>query len=129
MDGVTPSGKSYEILSDLDVLSQVHFHRMDPFYTVQFPDHEITAHADIFKYEAELIRHFPQDAGGIRRLIDDMISTYYEVRRFAMDGELRIRPSLMQIPATYPQMVSAMSQSWGVYLSQYVGDPQLQGII
>lgn len=95
MDGVTPGGTAYEILSDLEVLSQVPFHRMDPFYTVQFPDHEITAHADIIKYEAELIRHFPQEADGIRRLIDGMIATFYEVRRFTMDGELGIRSSLM----------------------------------
>ncbi len=129
INGVTPGESTYEVLTDLDVLSQVNFKRMDPFYTVQFPDLKITAHADIFKYEAELIRHFPHEADGIRRLITKMITTYYELRRFTMDGELGRRPSMGQMPTTYPDMMSAMSQSWGNFLNQFIDDEKLQGVI
>lgn len=129
LDGAGPGGWSYPTLSELEVLSQVTFHRMDPFYTVRFPEHEVVAHADLMQYEGELIRLFPAEASGIRRLIAAMLQVFWDVRRFMVDGELRQRPSLAEIPAQYPHMLGAMGQSWGDFMGQYVTNPQLQGII
>ncbi|MCA9951616.1 MAG: NAD(P)/FAD-dependent oxidoreductase [Anaerolineales bacterium] len=129
LDGVAPGGWAYPALKELDVLEQVKFTRLDPFYTVRFPEHEITAHADMYVYETELIRHFPQEAEGIRGLIDAMRTVFNEVRRFQADGELGRRPSQIQMLSVYPNMIQAMNQSWGDFLQQYVLDPQLQGVV
>ena len=128
LDGAQPGGWAYPALSELEALDQVTFHRMDPFYTVRFPGREITAHADVTQYEGELIRHFPQEAAGIRQLVDAMLTVFFEVRRFMVDGELGIRPSMAQMPTRYPHMLAAMSQNWAEFMGQYIHDPELQGV-
>lgn len=128
IDGVAPGGWAYQLFSDLDVLNQVQFTRLDPIYYARFPEHEIAAHADPLAYEAELLRHFPHEAEGIRSLIDAMLRVFYELKRFVMDGELGRRPSFTQIPRRYPNMVAAMRQSWADFIGQYISDPQVQGV-
>ncbi|MCA9934268.1 MAG: NAD(P)/FAD-dependent oxidoreductase [Ardenticatenaceae bacterium] len=129
LDGAGPGGWAYPTLRELEVLEQVKFERMDPFYTVRFPKHEVVAYADPMKYEAELIRHFPAEAAGIRQLFSAMMQVFFEVRRFMEDGELGRRPSLHEMPAHYPHMLGAMGQSWGEFMDQYIQDPELQGAI
>ncbi|MCA9928872.1 MAG: NAD(P)/FAD-dependent oxidoreductase, partial [Anaerolineales bacterium] len=128
LDGAAPGGWVYPVLSDLDVLDSVAFTRLDPFYVAKFPDHEIAAHADPYEYEAELICHFPDEAEGIRRLIDSMKTVFGDVRRFTVDGRLNRRPPLAEMPARYPDMLGAMSRSWEDYMGQYISDPQLQAV-
>ena len=129
LDGAAPGGWAYPVLKDLGIMDRIHFHRMDPFYTVRFPNHEITAHADMIEYEAELIRHFPAEKENIRALIAEMIEIYFQVRRFGADGEIGQRPPMEQMPAVYPKMLSAMSQSWDEFISQFTQDKQLKTVL
>ncbi len=128
LDGAAPGGWAYPVLKDLGVLDRVHFHRMDPFYTVRFPNHEVTAPADMIEYEAELIRHFPAEKENIRTLIGEMIETFFQVRRFGADGEIGQRPPIEQMPAVYPKMLSAMSQSWDEFMNQFTQNAQLKAV-
>ena len=128
LDGVAPGGWAYPVLKDLEVLEQVNFTRLDPFYTVRFPEHEIKASANMYDYEAELIRHFPGEANGIRALTDAMLTVFHEVHRFQADGELGQRPSRMQVLSVYPHMIKAMNQSWADFMDHYIHNPQLQSI-
>lgn len=129
LDGAAPGGWAYPVLKDLGVLDQVHFHRMDPFYTARFPKHEVTAHADVVKYEAELVKHFPHERKGIHAIIADMIETFWQVRRFGAEGEAGIRPPMEQMPIEYPKMLAAMSMSWDEYMSQFIQDAELKTVI
>ncbi|MBC8497129.1 MAG: FAD-dependent oxidoreductase [Chloroflexi bacterium] len=129
LDGVAPGGWLHSILSELEVFDRVNFTRLDPFYTAQFPKHKISVPADPFAYEEELIRQFPDQADGIRKLIDAMVKVYYDVRRLTMDTELGRRPPTTEMPARYPHILGAMTQNWGAYLGQYVSDPQAQAVI
>jgi len=129
LDGAGPGGWSYPILRDLDILDQVRFNKLDPFYVVKYPEHEISAHADPIAYEAELLRHFPHEEQGLRNLIDEMLAIYWQVRRFGADGQAGLRPPLEQIPSTYPKMLGAMSESWGNFMDRYIQDPQLKTIL
>jgi prolycopene isomerase len=126
LDGVGPGGWAHRPLVDLEVLDQVAFKRLDPFYTVRFPGREIVAHADPIAYEAELIRHFPEERDGIRSLIDTMMQTYFDVRRFVFDGEFGRRPPLSAIPSRYPHMADAMGQSWGDFMEPHIQSAELQ---
>ena len=128
LDGAAPGGWAYSALKDLEVLDQVHFHRMDPFYTARFPKHEVVAHADIVQYETELVRLFPHEREGIHGLIADMVETYWQVRRFAAEGEAGIRPPLEKMPALYPKMLAAMSISWDEYMNQFIQDAELKAV-
>ena len=128
LDGAAPGGWAYPILKDLDVFDQVHFHRMDPFYTARFPKHEVVAHADIFQYEAELVHHFPEEREGIHNMIADMVETFWQVRRFGAEGEMDIRLPIEKIPSAFPKMLSAMSISWDDYMSQFTQDVELKAV-
>lgn len=129
MDGAAPGGWAYPTLKDLGVLKEVHFHRLDPFYTAKFPDFEITAHADISLYEAELIKNFPQERQGIIDIFADMLETYAQVRRFGAEGEKGIRPPTEQMPMHYPKMLKAMSMSWDEYMNQFLRDEKLKAAL
>ncbi len=128
LDGAAPGGWSYPTLKDLEVFDQVHFHRMDPFYTVRFPRQEIVAHADLMMYESELVKHFPHERAGIHKMIADMLETYWQVRRFDTEGQLGIRPPLEQMPSLYPQMLAAMSISLEEYMGQFIQDKELKTV-
>ncbi len=126
LDGASPGGWSYPVLKDLEVFDQVHFHRMDPFYTVQFPNQKVVAYADLMMYESELVKHFPHERDGIHAIIADMVETYWQVRRFDAEGQLGVRPPLEKIPALYPKMLNAMSISLEDYMSQFIQDRELK---
>ncbi|MFN8382033.1 MAG: NAD(P)/FAD-dependent oxidoreductase [Anaerolineales bacterium] len=128
LDGAAPGGWAYPVLRDLEVLDQVHFHRMDPFYTVRFPKHEVTAYADIVEYETELVRLFPNEREGIHNMIADMVETYWQVRRFGAEGDAGIRPPLEKMPTLYPKMLAAMSISWDEYMNQFIRDAELKAV-
>jgi all-trans-retinol 13,14-reductase len=128
LDGAAPGGWSYPILKDLEVFDQVHFHRIDPFYTVRFPKQEVVAYADLMIYESELVKHFPQERDGIHKIIADMVETYWQVRRFDAEGQLGIRPPLEKMPTLYPKMLNAMSISLEEYMSQFIHDSELKTV-
>lgn len=128
LDGLSPGSWTYPILKDLEVFDKVSFKRLDPIYTVQFPEHEIVAHADPIKYEAELIRHFPHEADGIRSLVDEMQVMFYELRRFVEDAKLGRLPTIETFPLKYPTMLTSMNQSWQSFMEEHIQDAQLQGV-
>lgn len=129
IDGVAPGGWPYPILNDLDVLSQVQFHRLDPIYTARFPQHEIVAHADPLEYEAELIRHFPHEKVGIRAIMAEMMEIYWQVRRYFTDGQLGSRPEFEQMPALYGKMLDAMTTNLDAFIGRFIQDEQLRGVL
>jgi prolycopene isomerase len=128
MDGVGPGGWAYEPMKDLQVMDQVRFHRLDPFYTASFPKHDVTAHADLIKYEAELVKHFPHEREGIHAIVADMVETYWQVRRFGAENELGIRAPIEQIPTLFPKMLAAMSMSWDEYMNHFLHDAELKAV-
>ncbi|MFO7536584.1 MAG: NAD(P)/FAD-dependent oxidoreductase [Chloroflexota bacterium] len=129
LDGVGLGGWTYPTLSDLDVLTQVKFERIDPFYTARFPRHEIVAHADPMKYEAELIRHFPAEANGIRKLFNASMQAFWDGRRYMEDKISGQLPPMIEMPTHYPHMLNVMGQSWSEFMDQYIHDPELRGIV
>ena len=128
MDGAAPGGWSYPILKDLEVFDQVHFHRIDPFYTVQFPKQKVVAYADLMMYEAELVKHFPHECDGIHKIFADMVETYWQVRRFDAEGQFGIRPPLEKVPSLYPKMLATMSMSLEEYMNQFIQDGELKTV-
>ncbi len=128
IDGAGPGGWAYPVLKELEVLERVPFHRMDPFYTVRYPGHEITAHADPVAYEAELIRNFPHEKEGLRAMIAEMIEIYWQVRRFGEDARIGTRPPLEEMPAKYGKMLSVMESSWEDFMAQFISDEQLKAV-
>jgi prolycopene isomerase len=129
LDGAAPGGWAYDHLKNLEVLDQVHFHRIDPFYKVSYPRHDITVYADVVKYEAELVRNFPNERENIHALIADMVETYWQTRRFGAEDELGIRAPIEQALGLFPKMIAAMSMSWDEYMNQFTHDEELKTVL
>lgn len=129
LDGAAPGGWAYPVLKDLGITDRIHFHRMDPFYTVRFPNREVTARADMIEYEAELIRQFPAEKDNIRAMIAEMVEAFFQVRRFGADAEIGQRPPMEQMPAVYPKMLSVMSQTWDEFMSQFTQNQELKTVL
>ena len=128
LDGVAPGGLVYPALDELGVLERVKFNRLDPFFTAKFPEHELVVPADIADYETQMVRLFPNQAQGFRSLFDAMRAVYVDLRRFSADGELKRRPPMAKLPATYPHMISAMSRSWADFMDVHLNDAKAKAL-
>jgi prolycopene isomerase len=128
LDGVTPGSMAYPVLSELGLLQTVNFQRVNPIYTVDFPDHTLTIPADIVAYEAELVRHFPAEAKGIRSLIDSMIQVFFDMRRYLADSETGHRSPDAPISGDYPALFAASTQTWAEFMGQHIQNEHLQAI-
>lgn len=129
VDGVAPGGWSYHTLKDLGLLDRMSFQRLDPCYTACYPQHHFNIPADALIFEAELVRFFPQQARGIRELMDAMMSVYAEVRRFINDGELFTRPGKEAYATQYPHLIAAERMNWAVFMAQYIDDERLKAML
>lgn len=129
MDGVSEGGWVYPVLAELGVLDRVEFHRLDPFYTARFPDHEITVSGDVEPYKAELCRNFPNEAGGIERFFQNLAQTEREVRQFTQARSRGESIPMAEMPARFPNLVQAMMQTWDDYMSRFIRNEQLKAIV
>lgn len=126
MDAVTPGGWVYPVLRDLGVLDRVAFHRLDPLYKIQLPEQTITAHAELDAYKAELKRHFPHETEGLDSLVAAMLKVAEEVERYTRLSEDGKRPRMAEMPELFPNMVAAMTQTWGQFMDAHIGDVKLK---
>lgn len=129
MDGAGPGGWVYPVLQELEVLARVPFCRLDPIYTARFPEHTVTAWADRARYEAELATSFPHKAQGLRRLFEAMRQVRCETGRFREDTAAGRHPPREQLARLYPAMVAAQQMTWQAFLTPFIADERLQGIV
>jgi all-trans-retinol 13,14-reductase len=128
LDGVAPGGWTHSVFQDLGVFDQVEFKRLDPYYTAIFPSHEIRAYLDPKRYEAELVRHFPHEAGGLRRLCLDMRVVFEQGRQWVAEKMIN-GPALADVAASFPRVVEAVGRTWSQYMAGYTEDPQLMAVL
>lgn len=129
MDGVGPGGWMNGPLRDLGVLDRVEFERLDPFYTTRFPDHEITAWAELPDYAEELKRNFPDQADGIDDLFAAIKRVGHDMGRYTKDRRDGARPNPMEMMERYPDMAAAFASPWSAFLDRYVDDPRLAAVV
>ncbi len=94
LDGLAPGGGMDHLYRELDTWDRLRLHRLDPLYQLRLPDRQVTAHADWYRYESELIGHFPAEAVGIRGYLDETFAAYRDSRRMAEDQAAGRMPAL-----------------------------------
>ena len=62
LSGLAPGGGVDTLYRQLGIWNRLRLNRLDPLYILRGPDRQIVAPADLFAYEAELIRNFPSQA-------------------------------------------------------------------
>ena len=81
LDGISPGGLAYPAAKELELWERLKFERLDPFYTVQFPEHTVDVSADLSTFESTLIRLFPEERTGIRELFDNICLVFRNIQR------------------------------------------------
>ena len=113
----------------LGIRDRLRLHRLDPLYVVRGPGREIVAHADLFAYEAELLRNFPDQADQIRAYLDEARGVYRDVRRLGVDRAAGRDPTLEEMIARYPAMAQASGETWDQMMARHVTDRQIRSVL
>ena len=128
LDGIDAGGWTHAVFADLDVLSQIEFCRLDPFFVGHFPDHEVVAHLDPDKYRAALTVQFPHEAEGLRRLCADMALVFRQGQQVVMETKLA-GLSLGAALGKFPEYAEAVALTWSAYLDRFVIDSRLRAMV
>jgi len=129
LNGLAPGGAAAALYRDLGIWDRLRLRQLDPLYVARFPDHEVVAHADPFRYEAGLIRQFPDEMTGLRSYLDEAWAVYRDSRRLGVDRAAGRPPSPEEFLARYPSLVRVSSETWAQMIGRHVGDPRLVAVL
>jgi prolycopene isomerase len=129
LNGLAPGGGYSEFYQQLGIRDRLRLQRLDPLYVLRGPGREIIAHADLFSYEAELLRNFPDQAAQIRAYLDEARAVYRDLRRLTTDRANGHDPSLEEMVARYPAMVQVSSETWDAMMARHVADRQIRSVL
>ena len=128
-DALAPGGGNGRVLQELGIGDRVRYELLDPLYVARFPDREVVAHADVFRFEAELCAAFPDDAAGIRGYLDEARAVYHDLRRMSEDRKVGRAAEPAELPARYPHLVQVSGETWEQLLARHVSDSSVRAIL
>jgi phytoene dehydrogenase-like protein len=129
LNGLAPGGGVDHLYRDLGIWDRLRLHRLDPLYQLRLPDRLVTAHADWYRYESELIGHFPAEAAGIRGYLDEAFAAYRDSRRMEEDQAAGRMPALADFPARYPALMRVSGETWEQMMSRHVADARVRSVL
>ena len=124
LNGLAPGGGGDELYRELGIWDRLRLHRLDPLYVLRGAGREIVAHADLFRYEAEVMRAFPAEPDGIRAYVDEALAVYREARRLEVDQAAGQEPTLEDLMRRYPSLVRVSGETWDQMMTRHVADPK-----
>lgn len=122
LGGLAPGGGHDVLYRDLGIWDRLRLHRLDPLYRLRLPDREVIAHADWYRYESELIGHFPAEAAGIRSYLDEVAAVWRDARRMQEDHAAGRVPAPAGIPVRYPALSRVSGETWEQMMSRHLAD-------
>lgn len=128
LDAAGPGGYLHTLLADLGVPEQVEIRRLDPLYVAKYPEHEVTAHAELNEYRAELKQWFPDQTREIDELIEALRRVRHDLGRYQRDRAAGQRPSPPEMLERYPDMARAFTSSWADFMGACVDDHELAAV-
>jgi prolycopene isomerase len=129
LNGLSPGGGVDRLYRELGIWDRLRLHRLDPLYILRGDSREVVAHADLFQYESELIKNFPDEATGIRTYLDEVLAVYRDTRRLEVDQAAGRPPTLQDLTIRYPNLVQVSSETWDRMMSRHVEDPQARSAL
>lgn len=129
LDGLAPGGGVDIIYHDLGILDRLRLTRLDPLYLARYPGMQVTAHADRFRYETELISLFPDQKAGIRALLDEYEAAQHQARRLAEDQADGGDRSWEELASRYPLLARLDGETAEQAMSRHVSDPRARAVI
>jgi all-trans-retinol 13,14-reductase len=129
LDGMEPGGWSYRMFETLGVFDAVEMNRLDPFYTVAFPDFEVSVRTEIPDYLAEICAVFPDERDGVSDLFAALRRLGHDMARYATDRRNGVSVPMDQMIDRYPDMAIAFAIPWSAFLDQYVESNEAQALL
>ena len=128
--GGLASGGGYDtVYRELDLWNRLPLHRLDPLYVLRTPYGDFTAHADLFRYESELIRLFPEQMAGIRSYLDEAWAIYHDLRRLEEDQAAGREIPPAAFMTRYPAFARISTETWEQTLARHVSDPRTRSML
>lgn len=123
LNGLAPGGGNDRMYRTLGIADRLRLHRLDPLYQVPTPLGIFTAHADVFRYERELIRFCPRERDGIRTYLDEALAVYRDWRRMEEDRADGDVTDPAETAVRYPALTRVQGETWSQLLARHLTDP------
>lgn len=120
LDGMEKGGWAYSMFDLLGVFDKVEMNRLDPFYTVAFPDFEISVRTDMTDYVDEFSTIFPDEREGVVALFSALRRLGHDMARYTADMRRGDGVPMDEMVQRYAEMSLAFSTPWAAYVAQYV---------
>jgi len=112
------------VLRELGVRDQCEFVRVDdPFYVAHYPDFELAVPCGREPFLEAHVRHFPREAGGLRRLTELSAEMYREIVAFPMSPRLW---DLARMPLRSRALVRYGNATMKDVIDRELTDPRLK---
>jgi prolycopene isomerase len=113
------------VLNHLGVQDHCEFNEVNPFFRVVFPGFQMDVPTGRDAYLEAHLRHFPDEADGLRKLVDLCSTIFQEYMQFPAD--LRLQDwGLM--PFRFPKLFRNANATLGAVMDKYLSDPQLKSV-
>ncbi len=129
LDGLGPGGWARPMFEMLGILDTVEFNRLDPFYTVAFPDFEVAVPSDLGEYLERFGEVLPEARDGVRRLFEAIGRVGHDVARLAADRRSGVRVDPAGMMERYPDMATAFAGSWADFMGRYLEGPEARALV
>jgi prolycopene isomerase len=129
LDGLGQGGWARPMFETLGIMDDVEFNRLEPFYTVRFPDFEVAVPAEIPGYLDEFAKVFPEELAGAKELFAAIERVGHDMARYASDRAAGLRVEQSEMPGTYPDMAMAFAVPWSVFIGQYLRSDEAKAFV
>ena len=114
-------GTVHRVVSGLGLESRCRFERIDPCYTVSYPDFSLTAPTGLDEFIEAHVRAFPNERKGLRELVHDCLNLRLESHRIL---ELQTPFDAMKTPDRFPTLLRYRRATLGRVLDDRLSDPR-----
>jgi prolycopene isomerase len=129
LDGLGPRGWARPMFATLGILDTVEFRALDPFYTVRFPDFEVSVSTDLGRYLDAFAAVFPDQVDGARELFAAIERVGHDVGRYGADRSSGVRVAQAEMPARYPDMSVAFASSWEQFVGRFLDSAEARAFV
>lgn len=129
LDGLGPRGWARPMFATLGILDTVEFRALEPFYTVRFPDFEVSVPTDPARYLDAFGAVFPDELAGARELFGAIERVGHDMGRYAADRSKGIQVAQHDIPDRYPDMALAFASSWEQFVSRFLESAEARALV
>jgi phytoene dehydrogenase-like protein len=120
-DGIHNLIPGFPEITDVEFVPHPHLYRaVFPDYDLRVPQKNLAGYVDL------LIGHFPGEAEGIRRLVEDMQGLRTDIQKLSSAGG---QVDMSRFPTDFPHLYQNYARTWGQMVDACIADPKLKAVV